>query len=1559
MKKIIKSTISSVIAASVTLSSAAGLIIAGAEAGDILYRFDASEIESIDNTSASSYGITADTTGTIWGITKQDSSLRESCYYDAVRFSTRSGIGDKTLMTLKFADDTENNPNGITFDGGNFVFETEFSALYKDSGNISMTLAGADGEIATLKMASSSGEYTYTNEAYLIDNSGSQIGNSVKYKGGNDKATGANANAFAANILYFKADIDTENKTYSAWLIQRGTDAQDYGMTEATDEHLLVANQPFNSNAASIDNVSFAVTASSATNGIWLHNIFIKEGEKYVPPSEKTPLERAAEYMKNTYRVTDESYSNITTDLNKPLLASWYDEYTGENVEIAWQSSDTSLIADDGTYTAPEMNPETKTVTMKATLSYGGESEDVYYELTVRKYTNEKLIDSEDFSGKTVINGELEGWELYDADAKVSTIGNVSLGMQNNKLVITKTGVADESDYSERYKAMYRFKEVLSKSANEKTYRTNLRGEYKIVTNFTPGISSSSSQFQLVNIATSAEDAIPARVFPMCIGKPNSTPGVYEYISSSETPEIYKNNVNKTNVTATYYIDTEAGTMSVQINDGAQYTHDAKAGEGLQGMMYIIKSKALAGDTLTVNSIDLYRLSAYDDGTDAVFEASKGLAISDITDTPDAVTSDLNELPTEMDGIKIEWTSSDETLIDKYGVIGERPIDANGKVTLTAKLTKGSASVYKEFYLTVAQETDMQKVLAKAADNLTYGMLTNESVDNITNNLKNLPSTGLYGTSITWKSSDTSVMSDAGKIERLGSKTKLPVTMTATFTKNGETFEKNFDFMIGLDFNAGLTTLYETDFSGSEIADNIAVTNGAGVVSQEDGKLLLTRNASGGSGTSVNIYPTYGGRRINVTGEMIVDADVNLRVGCQKAEVILYDTNGNRITTFYTTGKNNGPEKYTTVYRDSLSGDAVHLQKSVTAGVGLHLKARVHVDLNTGKMTVYTDTDGNGYKAVATDKYIRENAVNLSYIQINAVDDTNGNNTYKNTGVLEVNSVKVSVNEGMIPEMIVNNIDYFSDIISRNGVTAGDLIFPTDKYNGTTVKWTSSMPEVISDTGKYQIENFSENKNVTISFCLSLDSAPEIRVEKSFDMLVLYMDPNNIAIGKTAKSSVIANTGHGAEKAVDGIYTTSWETMRSDDTPALTVDLGEKSVISSIKLAEAEINGDYPVRGYVIEVSQDNKRWTTIYTGETLGAGEKTVSVTPYVAQYVRYRVTEKEVGNSGLSEFGIYLGETDEDIANADLIMLIDKLGVMNGLTSSVELPGVGKYGSKFSYSSSIPDSFSDSGVVSRSEKTINGKLEITASYGNATAEKSVGISVLGKASSSGGGGGGGGGSSSSSSGSSQKNAGTVAALPQMPPQMPQSSQTAGTQSGITTGFNDVPESYWGYSYIEMLRGAGIVSGDDNNNFRPNDYISREEFLKILLGALRIDVSDAGTTEFSDVPKGDWSEPYIAKAVEMGIVQGMSETEFGKGKTITRQDIAVMCTRAMSVVGVKLPTATPAAFTDMLHASDYAVESIGIMTEMGVINGYDDNSFRPVNNATRGEAAKIICGLM
>lgn len=176
--------------------------------------------------------------------------------------------------------------------------------------------------------------------------------------------------------------------------------------------------------------------------------------------------------------------------------------------------------------------------------------------------------------------------------------------------------------------------------------------------------------------------------------------------------------------------------------------------------------------------------------------------------------------------------------------------------------------------------------------------------------------------------------------------------------------------------------------------------------------------------------------------------------------------------------------------------------------------------------------------------------------------------------------------------------------------------------------------------------------------------------------------------------------------------------------------------------------------------------------------------------------------------------------------------------------------------------------------------------------------------------------------------------------------------------GFKDIGSVKWAQEAIVAMSAVGIVNGKEDGYFYPNDNVTRAEFVKMLVGTLtyaeRIDTSDTGCS-FADVAADAWYHDSVAIAVNNGIVQGISDTEFAPDAKITRQDIAVMVERAAKAANIQLSSGAELIFTDENDISDYALESVKAMAKAGIINGYEDGTFLPLTNATRAQAVVII----
>ncbi len=180
-------------------------------------------------------------------------------------------------------------------------------------------------------------------------------------------------------------------------------------------------------------------------------------------------------------------------------------------------------------------------------------------------------------------------------------------------------------------------------------------------------------------------------------------------------------------------------------------------------------------------------------------------------------------------------------------------------------------------------------------------------------------------------------------------------------------------------------------------------------------------------------------------------------------------------------------------------------------------------------------------------------------------------------------------------------------------------------------------------------------------------------------------------------------------------------------------------------------------------------------------------------------------------------------------------------------------------------------------------------------------------------------------------------------------------TPNDIGNVFHDLDSVAWAKESIQKLYDNQVIAEDSSKHFRPEDSITREEFVKMLVVSLDI-LDENAQCSFDDVSEADWFYPYIASAVSKGVVKGVSDTSFGVGQNVTRQDIAALVYRAAENLHVTLAQNNPEKdFSDQADISDYAVEAIRAMTKAGIVNGYEDNTFQPHHTATRAEAAVMI----
>ena len=173
-----------------------------------------------------------------------------------------------------------------------------------------------------------------------------------------------------------------------------------------------------------------------------------------------------------------------------------------------------------------------------------------------------------------------------------------------------------------------------------------------------------------------------------------------------------------------------------------------------------------------------------------------------------------------------------------------------------------------------------------------------------------------------------------------------------------------------------------------------------------------------------------------------------------------------------------------------------------------------------------------------------------------------------------------------------------------------------------------------------------------------------------------------------------------------------------------------------------------------------------------------------------------------------------------------------------------------------------------------------------------------------------------------------------------------------------------WAKEAINYLVKNNIVEGEkvdetNNRHFNPQKNVTREQFIKMLISGLNlVDVTAEST--FKDTDKGEWFYKYIASAEKLGITNGGQDGTFGIGREISRQEMAVMAYRALTVAKLQLQSIKSAkAFIDDNQIDQYAKEAVANMQQADIINGMEDNTFAPKDSASRAQAAIIIYKLI
>lgn len=166
----------------------------------------------------------------------------------------------------------------------------------------------------------------------------------------------------------------------------------------------------------------------------------------------------------------------------------------------------------------------------------------------------------------------------------------------------------------------------------------------------------------------------------------------------------------------------------------------------------------------------------------------------------------------------------------------------------------------------------------------------------------------------------------------------------------------------------------------------------------------------------------------------------------------------------------------------------------------------------------------------------------------------------------------------------------------------------------------------------------------------------------------------------------------------------------------------------------------------------------------------------------------------------------------------------------------------------------------------------------------------------------------------------------------------------------------------IEALAARGIISGKSEESFQPESTMTRAEFATIITRGLGLPPKDNAV--FDDVTENDWFKTFVNSAYSYGIIKGVSQNEFNPNGMITREEAAVMVTRAAKLCGMDTQVENfqardiLAGFLDYVTASDWATESLGFCYGNGILPD-DEMEIKPKQAVTRAEIAQMLFNML
>lgn len=170
---------------------------------------------------------------------------------------------------------------------------------------------------------------------------------------------------------------------------------------------------------------------------------------------------------------------------------------------------------------------------------------------------------------------------------------------------------------------------------------------------------------------------------------------------------------------------------------------------------------------------------------------------------------------------------------------------------------------------------------------------------------------------------------------------------------------------------------------------------------------------------------------------------------------------------------------------------------------------------------------------------------------------------------------------------------------------------------------------------------------------------------------------------------------------------------------------------------------------------------------------------------------------------------------------------------------------------------------------------------------------------------------------------------------------------------FTDLAEDAWYSGAVEYVYAHGLMRGMSETAFAPNTSLTRAQAVQILYN-LEGQPVVSGTATFTDAEH--WAKTPIAWAQQTGVVDGYEDNSFRPENPISRQEFAQMMYNYAKYKGYDLAAkGNLDAFPDADKMGAWAEPALAWANGNNLINGHDDGTLDPGGTTIRAQAASIL----